>query len=115
MNTVQHLDGYYRVKHYSEPGEWAVTDTDKPGRCVITWEHDGQLTDVQCDGWITTDGRLWAPTDGQAAPGTYFREGVPYPDPDGLWYSVRLGREVLRDQPDKDRYDAQLARAQAAR
>lgn len=77
----------------------AVTDTDTPGRCIVTWEEDGAMTDVQCYGWIASDGTLFVAGDGASLQDWVFDDDTSLPHHHGGWYRVRDGREALVGLP----------------
>ncbi len=109
-----------RVLHYDSArvgcAVYAVTDTDEPGPCVITWQTDPpEENPDRGDGWIAGD-FLFAPADGTDPPGlnllqkadgyqgTVFdgpdwEEFDRLPDPRAHWYDVATGQRAIVGLP----------------
>jgi hypothetical protein len=109
-----------RVLHFdsarTDCAVYAVTQTDEPGPCVITWVcDDDPCPGEQCDGWIEGD-ILFAPADGtdtvgrnllQKADGyegtvfagPEFEEFDLLPDPRAHWYDVATGQTAIVGLP----------------
>ena len=74
----------------------AVTDSDEPGRCTVTWEGPGG-SGVQCYGWIE-GGTLFLPSDGYGKREHDFT-ATGLPDPAAHWYECATGKDAIYGIP----------------
>ena len=81
-----------RVHWFQDPETIAETDSDQPGRCIITWTGPGDQG-VRCYGWIEGN-KLFIPTDGDGLRESDF-DSDGKPDPIAHWYECATGKDAI--------------------
>lgn len=85
-----------RIQWFENPEITAVTDHDRPERCIVTW-YGGRDAGVQCHGWIE-GGKLFVPSDGDGIRESDFEENG-LPSSDAHWYECGTGKPAIHGVP----------------
>ena len=72
-----------------------VTSTDAPGLCLVEWEVEGVATGITCDGYITGDGTLFVPSDGDGGHGAALNADGTLDQQCGGWYKASTGASAV--------------------